>query len=144
MVEFNKYDAIGKSREEIIFTMASGPVIVKGKKVLLDKHGEDKFWNFPGGKQIDYLSPIENAITEVEAELGLEVKIIDPNPCVMVFERERNDKKEYVVLVHYLSKIVSGKPKTGRDVREYKWLDVRKLPEDVAPNIKPVLKWFGY
>ena len=34
--------------------------------------------------------------------------------------------------------------KKGKDVTEFKWLDANKLPKDVAPNIKPVLRYFKF
>lgn len=144
MVEFKNYKGIGKDSEDVIFTMASGPVIVKEDKVLLDKHGEDDFWKFPGGKQSDNESCRENAIREVKEELNIEIKLVEKEPCVLIFEREKEGKKEYVVLVHYLAEISEGKPSKGRDVREFKWFDIKALPEDAAPNIKPVLERFGY
>ena len=141
MTEFNKFKGIGKDGRRIIFTMASGPVIIKNNKVLLDKHGDDKFWKFPGGKQNDAESCRENAIREVKEELNIDVILLDKDPCVLVFERE---DKEFVFLVHYLTDIASGQVKKGRDVREYNWFSVNNLPSDVAPNIKPVLRHFGY
>ncbi|MFW0837710.1 MAG: NUDIX hydrolase [Candidatus Komeilibacteria bacterium] len=30
--------------------VASGPVIIENGEVLLNKHGDDKFWKFLGGK----------------------------------------------------------------------------------------------
>jgi len=59
------------------------------------------------------------------------------NPCVMAFTRDN----EYVILIHYLAKR-KGEIKKGRDTREFKWIDVNNLPEDVAPNIEPVLRYF--
>ena len=144
MTEFNKIKGIGKNSEEVVFTMASGPVIVKDNKVLLDKHGEDDFWKFPGGKQNDNDSCKENAIREVKEELNIDIKLLDNGSCVLIFERDKDGKKEYVVLIHYLAEIINGEPKSGRDVREFNWFEVNSLPEDCAPNIRPVLKYFGY
>jgi len=38
--------------------IASGPVIIENGKVLLNKHGDDKFWKFLGGK-------VENWILQI-------------------------------------------------------------------------------
>ena len=139
MVEFKHYKGIGKDSEEIELTIASGPVIVEDGNVLLDKH-EDDFWKFPGGKQLDDNNFLENAKREVKEELGIDVKL-EGEPCVLTFERDHNGVKEYVILIHYLAKR-EGEIKKGRDVTEFKWIDVNNLPEDVAPNIKPVLGYF--
>ena len=140
MMEFNKYAGIGKSGEKIRVTIASGPVITEKGKVLVDKHGDDKFWKFPGGRQLDNNNFLENTKREVKEELGIEVTLKE-EPCVMAFEREKNNIKEYVILIHYLAKR-KGEIKIGRDIREFKWLDIKNLPEDCAPNIKPVLEYF--
>jgi ADP-ribose pyrophosphatase YjhB (NUDIX family) len=140
MVVLKHYEGIGKKGEKIKITIASGPVIIENNKVLLDKHGEDKFWKFPGGTQLDNSNFIDNAKREVKEELGIEIKLIDDEPCVMCFTRKHNDVKEYVVLNHYLAKRV-GEVKPGRDVREYVWMDVNSL-RNCAPNIKPVVNYF--
>ena len=77
---------------------------------------------------------------KVMKELGIEVTLKE-EPCVMAFEREKNNIKEYVILIHYLAKR-KGEIKIGRDIREFKWLDIKNLPEDCAPNIKTVLEYF--
>lgn len=46
-----------------------------------------------------------------------------------------------LILIHYLAKR-KGEIKKGKGVKEFEWVDVNNLPEDVAPNIKPVLKYF--
>ena len=141
MVEFKHYKGIGKNNEEIEITIASGPVIVENNKILLDKH-EDDFWKFPGGKQIDNNNFLENAKREVKEELGIDVEL-KGKPCVLAFERDHNGVKEYIILLHYLAKR-KGEVKIGRDITEFKWIDVNKLPKDVAPNIKPVLRYFKF
>ena len=136
MVEFKHYKGIGKDNEEVEVTIASGPVIVEDNKVLLDKHGDDKFWKFPGGTHIENYSFLETAKFRVKEELGIGVEL-EGKPCVMGFTRD----KEYVILIHYLAKR-KGEIKKGRDVKEFKWMDVNNLPEDIAPNIEPVLRYF--
>lgn len=43
MAEFRHYPAIDNEGNELEITIASGPVILKDTKVLLDKH-DDPFW----------------------------------------------------------------------------------------------------
>lgn len=135
-MEFNKYEGIGKNGEKVKVTIASGPVIIEEGKVLVDKHGDDKFWKFPGGRQLDNLNFLDNAKEKVKEELGIGVEL-EGEPFLMAFNRE----EEYVILIHYLAKRI-GEIKLGKDVREFKWLDINNLPEDCAPNIKPVLEHF--
>lgn len=135
-MEFNKYEGIGEDGGKVKVTIASGPVIIEDGKVLVDKHGDDEFWKFPGGRQEDNLDFLSNAKKRVKEELGIEVEL-EGEPYVMAFERE----KEYIILIHYLAKRI-GEIKKGEDVREYTWLDINNLPDDCAPNIKPVVEHF--
>jgi ADP-ribose pyrophosphatase YjhB (NUDIX family) len=49
-----------------------------------------------------------------------------------------------VILVYYFVKCV-GEIKPGDDIREWKWLPIDRLEsEDLAPNIKPMLREFGF
>ncbi len=141
MVEINHYLGIGKEGENIEVTTASGSVIIENGKVLLDKHGDDEFWKFPGGKQLDTNNFQENTIKEVKEELGIEVTP-KGDPCILIFEREHNKVKEYVILIHYLADRLTEETTKDKDIREYKWIEVKNLPSDCAPNIKPVLDYF--
>lgn len=115
------------------FIIASGPVIIEKGRVLLDKHGKDRFWKFPGGRL-----PAKDfeamAARNVKEELGINIKIIKPIKPMILWR-----KSETVVLIHYLAK-KTGRIKPGKHIKDWAWIDIRKLPKDVAPNIKPVLK----
>ncbi len=59
--------------------VASGPVIIENGEVLLNKHGDDDFWKFPGGrvelKDIDGENSLEDACRrEAKEENGFEIK----------------------------------------------------------------------
>ncbi|MEK7511997.1 MAG: NUDIX domain-containing protein [Patescibacteria group bacterium] len=124
------------------FIIASGPVIIENNKVLLNKHGDDNFWKFPGGRieNFDFIDPFNSLETacqrEVREELGIEIKIIKPLKPMMIGKPNSNDTQ--VVLIHYLAERV-GEIKPGQDIKEWNWFDVNNLPSDIAPNIKPVI-----
>ena len=60
--------------------IASGPVIVENGKVLLNKHGDDNFWKFCGGKVEDYNTNLaDNAKREVKEEMGIDIDVLDKN-----------------------------------------------------------------
>lgn len=114
--------------------IASGPVIIEGGKVLLNKHGDDGFWKFVGGKVEDYdISLEEVAKREVMEEMGIEVELIRPLKPMMI---DLPDK--VVILIHYLA-TRKGNIKPGADILKWDWFDIHNLPNDSAPNIKPVI-----
>ncbi|MFA6533731.1 MAG: NUDIX domain-containing protein [Patescibacteria group bacterium] len=140
MAEFKHSASFNPQGQPNFVTIASGPVIIKDGKVLLDKHGDD-FWKFPGGAVESGNSFEENAKREVKEELGVEVEL-KGEPYIISFTREKDGKEELVILIHYLAEIISGEPQAGQDVVEFGWHDVNSLPADCAPNIKPVVEYF--
>ncbi len=115
--------------------IASGPVIIEDNRVLLNQHGEDSFWKFPGGTVEDFTVSLEdNAKREAKEELGIDIQIIRPLKPLLV----QKPSGEVVVLIHFLAKRI-GEITPGADIREWNWFDVKNLPENLAPNIKPVL-----
>ena len=136
-MEYKKYPIKDIDGNEKLLTIASGPVIIQDGKVLLDKHGDDEFWKFPGGKLRDDNSMRDNAIREVKEELSVDVELTG-DPYIMIVEKDNH----IIHLVHYSAKIVGGEVSEGRDVREYGWFDVNDLPDDCAVNIKPAVEHF--
>lgn len=121
--------------------IASGPVIVENGKVLLNKHGEDGFWKFCGGRVEDYTTNLaDNARRKVKEEMGLAIDIIDERPYLMHVKKPGEEEVD-VILVHFLATRV-GDIIPGDDITAWKWFDVNDLPDDVAPNIRPVLEHF--
>ena len=115
------------------FVIASGPVIIEKGNVLLVKH-DDKFWKFPGGAMKHNETPEKCAVREAKEELGIKVKLIKPIKPMVLWNRD-----ETVLLIHYLAKR-TGNIKPAKFIDKWAWLDTKKLPKDVGPNIKPVLK----
>ena len=124
------------------FIIASGPVIIENNKVLLNKHGDDGFWKFVGGRVEDFdfedeLNSLETACRrEVKEEMGIEVEIIKPLKPMMI--QKPDDSNTWVVLIHYLSKRI-GEIQPGEEIIKWEWFDIDDLPEGCAPNIKPVI-----
>lgn len=125
--------------------IASGPVIIENNKVLLNKHGEDEFWKFCGGRiEEDETNLKETAIREVKEEMGLDVEILNNDPYFVYTEKEKDGVNVSIILAHFLAKRI-GEIIPGEDIREWRWLDINDLDkENLAPNIKPVLKHFGF
>lgn len=125
--------------------IASGSVIVENNKVLLNQSGDtDDFWKFCGGKVIDSDENLEaTAKRRSKEEMGIEIEILDEKPFLLHATKETPEGKIDVILVHYLAKRL-GEIKPGADIREWDWLDINNLPENLAPNILPTLKNFGF
>lgn len=125
--------------------IASGPVIVENNKVLLNKHGEDSFWKFCGGRVEDSEINVKDAAKrEVREEMGLEIEILDNKPFFVYTEKEKDGVLVSVILIHFLAKRLNDVA-PGDDIREWRWIDIADLSqEDLAPNIMPVLKHFGF
>lgn len=124
--------------------IASGPVIVKDNKVLLNQHGDTNFWKFCGGRVEDYETSLaDNAKREVKEEMGIDVEILDDAPFVTYASKETQGGKADIILVHFLAKRI-GEIKPGEDIREWNWFDLDSLPENVGPNIVPALQHFGF
>lgn len=120
--------------------IASGPVIVEDNKVLLNKHGDTSFWKFCGGKVEDFNTDlIENAKREVKEEMGIDIEILNNEPFITFAKKQDMD----IILVHFLAKRI-GEIKPGEDIREWEWIDIDNLPDDLGPNILPALKHFQF
>jgi 8-oxo-dGTP pyrophosphatase MutT (NUDIX family) len=125
--------------------IASGPVIVEGRKVLVNKHGDTPFWKFCGGRleSMD-TTLVEACRREAKEEMGIDLEMLSQDPSFFYTTKETPEGIVDVILVHYLAKRV-GEIKPGDDIREWKWLPIDRLEsEDLAPNIKPMLREFGF
>lgn len=125
--------------------IASGPVIVEDNKVLLNQHGDTTFWKFCGGRVEDFESDlIANAKREVKEEMGIEIEVLDEAPFITYAKKQTEEGNIDVILVHFLAKR-AGEIKPGEDIRKWEWLALNNLPtNELAPNILPTLKYFGF
>ncbi len=125
--------------------IASGPVIVENNKVLLNKDGKDDFWKFCGGRINDEEFNLkETAKREIKEEMGLDIEILNNEPYFFYTEKEKDGFKTSVVLAHFFARRIGGII-PGEDITEWCWLDINDLDkENLAPNIKPTLKHFGF
>ena len=125
--------------------IASGPVIIENNKALLNKDEKDSFWKFCGGQVNDEEFNLkETAKREIKEEMGLDIEILDSEPYFFYTEKEKDGQKMSIVLAHFLSRRI-GDIVPGEDTTEWRWLDIDDLDkENLAPNIKPALKYFGF
>jgi len=123
--------------------IASGPVIVKENKALLDISGDDKFFKFCGGQVKTGESLRETAIRRAKEELGIDINILNYDPFIMYVPKPGEENID-VILVHWLADY-SGEILPGEIVKKWGWLDIKDIEKNnLAPNIIPVLKNFKY
>lgn len=123
--------------------IVSGPVIIENNKVLLNQHGDTEFWKFCGGRLEHNETLIETAQREVKEEMDLEIKILNPEPFFFYTQKQNEEGVKDVILAHYLAEKI-GEISPGEDIREWKWFEIDNLPANLAPNIIPTLKHFGF
>jgi ADP-ribose pyrophosphatase YjhB (NUDIX family) len=123
--------------------IASGPVIVEDGKVMLNQHGDTDFWKFCGGRVRENENLAKVAKRRVKEEMGIEIELLDENPFITYAKKETPEGVFDVILVHYLAKRI-GEINPGEEIREWNWFDIENLPKNLAPNILPVLKYFGF
>ncbi|MFA6525825.1 MAG: NUDIX hydrolase [Candidatus Buchananbacteria bacterium] len=130
--------------------IASGPVIIQNRdgieKTLLVKHGDKPLaelkWKFCGGKIFAEMDLEANAIREAKEEIGVTVKLIKPLKPMIIWNEipeTGSEKPQAIVLIHYLAEI-SEEPIMGKEVLAMEWHDINNLPNDCAPNVKPVIE----
>ncbi len=145
--------------------MASGPVIVHNCQVLLNKHGDDKFWKFCGGKFNDFTENLlDVARREFMEEMGCNFYIKNQDPFFYHTTKEIDGQIIDVVLVHFDAIIASNTGVVcddideyiapGKDIDEYVWLPLSDIRQaitsrrvsalNLAPNIIPALSHFGH
>jgi 8-oxo-dGTP pyrophosphatase MutT (NUDIX family) len=125
--------------------IASGPVIVENNKVLLNQHGDTEFWKFCGGRVENFDDNlVEAAKREAREEMGIGIEILEEKPFLLHTQKETPEGKIDIILVHYLAKRI-GDIIPGKDIRKWDLIPLDKLlKENLAPNILPTLKHFGF
>ena len=86
MAELKRFPSMDQQGKSALLTIASGPVIIRDGKVLLDKHGDDPFWKFPGVQVRDDESLHQAAIREADEQSALTVEL-HGEPISLSFQR---------------------------------------------------------
>ncbi len=123
------------------FIVASGPVIIKKGKLLVNKDNKDDFYKLPGGTIEHGIEDLEQAChRETKEENNGEIEIIRPLHPMIIWKNPQSGEKMVILLIHYLSKLKNPKEVMPiSPVQEIKWLDIKEIKKGkyhVAPNIK--------
>jgi 8-oxo-dGTP diphosphatase len=126
------------------FIVASGPVIIENKKLLVIKGNKDDFYKIPGGTVEQGESLIDSCKREVKEEINADIEILAPLNPMIIYKNPQTAEEMTIVLIHYLAKLKNKeKIKATSPVEEIKWLsieDIRNKKYRVAPNIEFLIK----
>ena len=121
--------------------IASGPVIVRNKKMLVVLDDKDPFLKFPGGSIFKGKSLRGTCKIETMQEVVCDIDVVHALEPIMLWKKPHTGEKIPVVLIHWLAKLKKGqKPKKGRHTREILWIDSKYRGYELAPNVKFFLK----
>ena len=110
---------------------ASGVIIERDGKVLLVKRKYPPFkgdWTLPAGFVEYGESPEDCAVREIYEETNLKIKL----DSVFGVYSGRDDPRVYAVLIVYLAKGFTGKPKSGDDAQELEFFAEDNIPSNIA------------
>ncbi|VVB80149.1 NUDIX domain protein [uncultured archaeon] len=123
------------------FIIASGPVILKEGKILLNHDEKDDFWKIPGGTIEEGIENLEEACKrEVKEEINGEIEIIRPLNPVMIWKNPQTKERMAITLIHYLAKLLNEEEiKPCGEIKKVKWISISEIKArkyKVAPNIE--------
>ena len=122
--------------------IASGPVIIKNRKMLVVLDDKDNFLKFPGGRIFQGKSLIETCKIETKKEICCDIEIIKELEPLILWKKPQTGEKMPILLIHWLAKIKRNqKPKKGKHTKEIFWINSKaKTGYQLAPNVRYFLK----
>jgi 8-oxo-dGTP diphosphatase len=112
----------------------AGAVLVREKQILLIRRANEPFkdfWDFPGGFLNYGEHPVEGLKREVFEELNVKIKVAGLIGFYMDFYGE---SKESTLNIYYSCQIVNGALHPKSEIRDARWFDLHRLPENIAFN----------
>lgn len=121
--------------------IASGPVIIEDRKLLVNKDNKDDFYKLPGGTIEHGIEDLEQAChRETKEEINGEIEIIKPLHPMILWKNPQTQEEMCILLIRYLAKLKNkDEIKPMPPIKEVKWLDIEEIKQNkhnVAPNIK--------
>ena len=123
------------------YIIASGPVIIEDRKLLVNKDDKDNFYKLPGGSTQRNAEDLEEEChKKVREEINAEIEIIKPLHPKILWENPETKEKMAILLTSYLAKLKNKSDmKPMGSTLEIKWLDLDKIDEwkhKVSPYIQ--------
>jgi len=113
-----------------------GLIILKNKKILLNRKMDTDYWLLPGGKPEGKETPEECIIREVKEENNVEVDVKTLKHFGDFEDDAANEKNTKVHVGAYIGKI-KGTPKPGQEIVQQKWFS----KNDELAKLSPILKY---
>jgi len=122
------------------FIVASGPVIVEDKKLLVSKDSKDDFYKLIGGT-VREGEDLETACKRKAKEAcGAEIEIIRSLSPNILYENPQTKEKMTIVLINYFAKLKNPEEiKPIPPEQNLKWIEneeIKKGEGNVSPNVK--------
>lgn len=116
--------------------IASGPVIIQNKKMLVALDDKDPFLKFPGGALVEGKTLKETCKIKTKEEICCDIEIIKELEPMLIWQHPKTKEKIAILLVHWLAKIKKGKLKEGKHTKRIIWIDSKYHGYKLAPNVK--------
>ena len=128
-MDYVKYIRSMVGNNKIILN-ASGGIIVKDNKILLQKRSDNGKWGLFGGIMEMDETFQECAKREIKEEIGLDVNLDYLIGIYHNFDASwPSGDKAHCICVVYKCSIISGEPTIDSESLEAKWFDFDKIPE---------------
>ncbi|MDY0407934.1 NUDIX hydrolase [Virgibacillus soli] len=104
-------------------------VVFQNGEILLVKERNDEKWALPGGFCEVGLSPLENAIKEVEEESGFQVKAVRPLALLDMNIHAHTPQLHHYYKLFIQCEIVGGEATIGMETNDVQFFSKAHLPE---------------
>lgn len=126
--------------------VASGPVIIENRRLLVIKEPKDDFYKIPGGTVEGKESLKETCLREFNEETGLRCKIIRKLTTMRLDKNPQTGKKMIIELHHYQCELVNSSENYEsfrHGEHQVRWIKLDELSNGkypLAPNIKYLIE----
>ena len=125
------------------FIVASGPVIIKDRKLLVSKDSKDDFYKLIGGMVREGEKLEDACVRKAKEACGAEIEIIKPLFPNILYENPTTKEKMTIVLINYLAELKNpGEIKPIPPEQDLKWVGIEEIKKgkgNVSPNAKALV-----
>lgn len=108
----------------------AGGILIRNKKLLVEKSVNKDFFIAPGGKVKHGETPEQALIRELKEEFGIKVDMKDLEKFGSFTAKAAGQENRTVLMDCYLVKSWKGEPTPNREVEKILWIDTN-IPSDI-------------